>query len=112
MRAKWFLQILFAAIFVWMVILTTRTSLQISIWEVWDSYAANPWAVATLWDAYFGFLFFFLWVFYKERRWGLRLLWFVLIMGLGNIAMSLYAFLAIRKLSPEEPAEAMLLRRA
>jgi hypothetical protein len=106
------LKLLFAAIFVWMVILTTRTSIQISIRDAWDDYAANPWAVATLWDAYFGFLLFYLWVLYKERSWLARVLWFVLIMGLGNIATSLYAFIQLMRLGPEERAEAMLWRRS
>jgi hypothetical protein len=38
-------------------------------------------------------------------------LWFVLIMGLGNIAMSLYVLIQLVRLRPEEPAEAMLWRR-
>ena len=105
------LKLLFAAIFVWMVIMTTRTSLQVSIWDAWDDYAANPWAIATLWDAYFGFLFFYLWVFYKERSWVARAVWFVLIMSLGNIAMSLYALIQIMRLGPDQPAEAMLWRQ-
>jgi hypothetical protein len=65
---KLFLQIMFGAIFVWMTVMTVRTSLAVSIWEAWSSYAANRWAVATLWDAYFGFLTFYLWVVYKERN--------------------------------------------
>jgi hypothetical protein len=32
------------------------------------------WTIATLMDAYFGFLTFYVWVFYKEMRWLPRLL--------------------------------------
>ncbi|MBM3740958.1 MAG: DUF1475 domain-containing protein [Acidobacteria bacterium] len=107
---KTVLKLLFAVIFVCMVTLIIRTSLQISIWDAWESYAANPWAVATLWDAYAGFLLFYLWVLYKERSSLARAVWLVLIMSLGNIATSLYALIQIIRLRPDQPAEAMLLR--
>ncbi len=61
------LKLLFAAIFLWMTVLTIRTSLTVSLWSAWDSFAANPWAVATLYDAYFGFITFWVWVAYKEN---------------------------------------------
>ena len=56
------LVIVFSGIFLMMIFVTVRASLAISIWEVWDSYAANPWAVATLYDAYSGFSIFWIWV--------------------------------------------------
>ena len=104
------LKLLFAGIFVWMTVLTIRTSLAVSLWSAWDSFAANPWAVATLYDAYFGFITFFVWVAYKETRMWARILWLVLILALGNIAMSLYVLIQLFRLKPEEPAEAMLRR--
>ena len=109
---KLFLKLLFGGIFLWMTVMTIRTSLAMSLWEAWPGYAANPWAVATLWDAYFGFLTFYVWVVYKERKVWLRILWFLLIMGLGNIAMSLYVLIQLMRLRAEEPAETVLWRRA
>lgn len=108
---KLFLKLLFALIFVWMSVLTIRTSLAVSLWEAWPSYAANPWAVATLYDAYFGFLTFYVWVVFKERKNWSRALWFVLIMGLGNIATSLYVLIQLMRLGREEPVEAVLWSR-
>jgi hypothetical protein len=105
---KMVLKLLFAAIFLWMTVLTIRTSLAVSLWSAWDSYAANPWAVATLYDAYFGFITFWIWVAYKERTAWSRVLWLVLI--LGNIAMSLYVLIQLLRLKPEQPVEAVLLR--
>ena len=29
----------------------------------------NAWTIATLFDAYYGFITFYVWVAYKERRW-------------------------------------------
>jgi len=104
------LQLLFGAIFLWMTVLTIRTSLAVSLWSAWDSFAANPWAVATLYDAYFGFITFWLWVAYKENTLWARLLWLALILGLGNIAMSLYVLIQLFRLKPDQPAEALFRR--
>jgi hypothetical protein len=108
---KLFLKLLFGGIFLWMTVMTIRTSLSVSLLEAWPSYAANPWAVATLYDAYFGFLTFYVWVAYKERKMWSRIVWFLLIMGLGNIAMSLYVLIQLLRLRREEPAEAVLWKR-
>jgi Protein of unknown function (DUF1475) len=52
------------------------------------------------------------WVAYKERSWALRALWFVLIMGLGNIAMSMYVLIELFRLPADQPVERVLWRRA
>jgi len=106
-----FLKLLFSAIFVCMVFVTVRSSIQMSLWAAWDSYAANPWAVATLWDAYCGFITFFCWVCYKESSMAPRVVWFLLIMALGNIAMSFYVLLQLFRLSDAEPIDALFRRR-
>lgn len=105
------LKLLFGAIFAAMLVVTIRTSLEVSLWSAWAGYAANPWAIATLWDAYCGFLVFYAWVLYKERGLGPRLLWFVLIMGLGNIATALYVLIQLFQLRPGQSPESLLLRR-
>jgi hypothetical protein len=108
---KLLLKILFAGIFVFMVVMTIRTGLSVSIRAAWPGFKANPWAIATLYDAYFGFVTFYVWVLYKERsRWA-RALWFLLIMGLGNIAMSFYVLLQLFRLRPGDRAESILWRR-
>lgn len=104
------LKLLFAAMLICMTVVTIRASLAVALWTAWDSYAANPWAVATLWDAYCGFTIFFCWVCYKERSAASRILWFVLIMGLGNIATSLYLLIQLSRLRDQEPLEALLRR--
>lgn len=106
------LKMLFAAIFLYMVAMTAWVAVHKSILASPDdfSWASSPWAVATLFDAYFGFLTFYVWVAYKERAWGLKVIWFALIMGLGNIAMSLYVLLQLFKLRPGQPASAIFQR--
>ena len=109
---KTFLKILFAAIFLWMTTATIRTSMQISLWDAIPAFAASPWSMATLYDAYCGFITFYCWVFYKEHGWAARILWFIAIMVLGNIAMSVYVLIQLFRLKAAEPAEMMLWRRA
>ena len=94
-----------------MIAVTIRASLAMSLWAAFDTFAADPWAVATLYDAYSGFTLFWLWVAYRERSWGMRILWLVLICGLGNIATSLYVFMAVSRLKPGEPVYAVLERK-
>jgi hypothetical protein len=109
---KLLLKLLFGGIFIWMTVMTIRTCLAVSLWDAWPDYAANPWAVATLWDVYFGFLTFYLWVIYKERKIGARILWFLLIMGLGNIATSLYILIQLLRLRRDEQPETILWSRS
>jgi hypothetical protein len=107
---KTFLKILFGLIFIFMVTMTVRATLQSSLPDAWPSYRGNPWAMATLYDAYAGFITFFVWVAYKENSLWKSVVWFVLILGLGNIAMSFYVLLQLFRLRPEEPASRMLWR--
>jgi hypothetical protein len=67
--------------------------------------------VATLWDAYCGFITFFCWVCYKESSMAPRVLWFILIMALGNIAMSFYMLIQLFRLGDDEPIDALVRRR-
>ena len=108
---KRLLLVLSAGIFLMMVFITVRASLAQSIWDTLPSYSDNPWAVATLYDAYSGFTLFWLYAAWRERAWPARIMWFVLIMALGNIATSGYLFLQLVRLRPEEPASAVLQRR-
>ena len=50
----------------------------------------DPWVIATLFDAYWAFITFYVWVAWKEQSGGARVLWFVSIILLGNIAMAAY----------------------
>lgn len=68
----------------------------------------EPWVVATLFDAYFGFLTFFVWVCYKEVKALNKVLWFVAIMVLGNIAMSVYVLLEIHRLKDDFTMQKLL----
>lgn len=70
----------------------------------------NPWFIATLFDTYFGFLWFYAWVAYRERSGFTRLLWLPLILLLGNLAMASYMLIVLWRLPPDADARAVLLR--
>ncbi len=103
---------LFGGILAAMLVITVTASLHQPLWE-WGGLSAEPdrwWTYATLADAYFGFLTFYAWVFYRETRGVARAGWFVAIMLLGNIAMALYVLLQLARLRDGEPLSRLLLR--
>ena len=104
------LVLLFSAILIAMLGVTTYASLDRSIFKVGPELTADPWFQATLADAYFGFITFFVWVAYKEPGIPRKLIWFVLIMTLGNIAMSIYVLIQIFGADRKKGIESILLR--
>lgn len=108
-----FLRLFFGFIFVSLLAYTSWASLQQPLWE-WQGLVKQPdnwWAIATLIDAYYAFLTFYVWVFYKETRWLPRIGWFVGIMLLGNMAMAAYVLIQLARLKPEEPTANVLITR-
>ena len=71
----------------------------------------NPWFIATLFDAYFGFLWFWLWVAFKEPTNLARGVWLVLILALGNMAMAAYVLLELRRLPADAGFQELLTAR-
>jgi Protein of unknown function (DUF1475) len=107
------LTLLFGGILAAMLAITVTASLNQPLWQ-WGGLTAEPdrwWTWATLADAYFGFLTFYAWVFYKERSAIARAGWFVAIMLLGNLAMATYVLTQLAGLRPGEPVAKLLLRR-
>ena len=94
-----------------MLVVTGWASSVQALWKIPAEVVQNPWFIATLFDAYFGFLFFWLWVVYKERGWGARLGWLVGILLLGNIAMAIYVLIQTFKVGKEGSIGDLLGRR-
>jgi predicted permease len=94
------LRVLFIAILAAMIVGTTWASLEENVFDGGSHVLRYRWGIMTLADAYFGFLTFFVWVAYKETTIVARLAWFVAIMLLGNIAMSLYVLLQLFRVPP------------
>lgn len=100
----------FLAIFACMFAMTIRACLACSILNVPAAVTSDTWFHATLTDAYLGFVTFYVWVFYKETNWLSRIVWFILIMCLGNMAMAGYVLLKLFGLPANAKAADLLLR--
>lgn len=105
------LKTLFALIIFAMLSITIIASIDQNIFEAVGNMWPNWWFRATLADAYFGFLTFFVWVAYKELHLWRKLVWFALIMLLGNLAISAYMLLELYKLHGDDTLETLVTRR-
>jgi hypothetical protein len=107
------LQWLFAFILVSMIGCTVWVSTRQSVFD-WGGLTTPPdnlWTIATLVDAYYGFITFYVWVLWKEPRALPRVAWFVVIMLFGNIAMSAYVLRQLARLGPTDSMTALLATR-
>ena len=104
-----FLLMFFGAVLLAMLAVTTWASFDRSVIDAAGEIWADPWGRATLFDAYFGFLTIYLWIAWREPDWGRRGLWFVLLMGLGNIAIAVYMLRAAWRLGPDDSPQRLLL---
>lgn len=107
----WFLRILFLTILLVMLGVTGWASVQCAVWRVPRAVVLHPWFIGTLFDTYFAFLTFFLWVVYKEANAVRAILWFILIMLLGNMAMASYMLIQVFRVPANASVEDVLLRR-
>ncbi len=107
----WLLRIAFAGVLITMLCVTSWASSLVPLWRTPRALVLHPWFIATLFDCYFGFLTFYVWVAYREASWLLRALWLVAILALGNIAMSAYMLLALWRLPADAPIDRLLLRQ-
>ena len=107
------LTLLFSCIMAAMILVTGWASLHQAV-QNWGGLTTGPdryWTWATLMDAYCGFLTFYAWVLFKESRWIPRILWFVAIMLLGNMAMAGYVLYQLTRLPAGRPASDILVAR-
>ena len=109
MRRLWLFSI---AVFVAMVAVTTWASLEANVLVGFQRLLADRWGIATLFDAYFGFLWFWLWILHKEPSLWRSLLWLLLLFALGNLAMAAYVMVQLARLKPGEGIGTLLLRKA
>lgn len=107
-----FLRLFFIVVLVSMIGVTSWASTQGALWKIPREVSAHPWFIATLFDAYWGFLTFYCWVFYLERRATLRIIWLVAILLLGNIAMAAYALRRLFLIPADATMETFLSKRA
>jgi len=106
-----FLKALFNLFFLGMLSVTIIASIDQNIFEAVGNMWPNWWFKATLVDAYIGFFTFFVWVAYKELHLWRKILWFALIMLLGNVAISAYMLIELYKLRVGDTFATLLTRR-
>jgi uncharacterized membrane protein YczE len=102
-------RILFSLILVLMLSLTIWSSLDKSVWDGFRYLFQDRWAIATVGDAYCGFITFLAWVVYREKSSVSRVLWVLFILVFGNIGMSIYV---LNRLRTAKNVEELLLRAA
>jgi hypothetical protein len=108
-----FLRVLFVVILASMLAVTTWAGLQCPLFGVPRAVATHPWFIATLFDAYWGFITFFVWVCFRQTTWTARIAWLVAILALGNIAMSSYCLAALSGLPKDgKLADVLVARKA
>lgn len=108
----WFLRMLFLVVVVSMLAVTGWASSHVALWKTPREVVTHPWFIATLFDTYWGFLTFYVWLAYKEISNVTRILWLVAILLLGNIAMASYVLIQLFRLPADAKIEELLLRRS
>ena len=108
----WFLRIAFSGVLITMLCVTSWASAQVPLWRTPEALVLHPWFIATLFDTYFGFLTFYVWLAYRENSLLARLLWLIAILLLGNIAMSAYVLSIVWRLPTDAGIAQVMLRPA
>ena len=106
-----FLRVAFSFVLVTMLGAMSWASWQCPLWKTPQALVTHPWFIATLFDCYFGFLTFYVWLAYKETGWLARIGWFIAILLLGNIAMSGYLLITRFRLPTDARVAQVLIRR-
>lgn len=106
-----FLRCFFVVVLLSMLAVTSWASTHVALWRIPAEVIGHPWMIATLFDAYWGFLTFYIWMFYKEQSGLKRVSWFVAVLLLGNIAMAVYALIQLFRVPTTASLEEVLLRR-
>jgi MFS family permease len=107
-----FLRLLFTVVIASMLWVTSWASLHQSLGAFAHSATfRDPWVIATLFDAYWAFITFYVWVAWKEQSIVARVLWFVSIILLGNMAMSAYMLAQLFAVPAAGPLADVFTRR-
>ncbi|MBU6154470.1 MAG: DUF1475 family protein [Bdellovibrionales bacterium] len=88
---------IFSLILIAMLGVTTWASLEKNVFIGFEQLFSERWGIATLFDTYFSFLLLYLWIAYREKGALSRIVWLLLVLGLGTIAISGYGLWQIKK---------------
>mgnify|MGYP003339720121 FL=1 len=105
------LRVLFLVVIASMLAVTTWASLHTPIFAIPREVFTHPWFIATLFDAYWAFIAFYVWVAWKEQSAAARVGWFIAIIALGNIAMAAYLLRELFTVPAAGPLDPVFTRR-
>ena len=94
-----------------MLAVTTWASLHTPIFAIPREVFTHPWFIATLFDAYWAFIAFYVWAAWKEQSAAARVGWFIAIIALGNIAMAAYLLRELFAVPADGPLDPVFTRR-
>jgi hypothetical protein len=106
-----FLKIWFTFVLISMLSIGSWVIFSGNLREAVISIANEPWLVASFVDLFFCFMFFYIWVFYKEVGWILRIFWFLFIVATGSIAISIYMLIKLSKLKEGDSVKDLIFKR-
>jgi len=106
-----FLRALFLVVIASMLAVTTWASLHTPLFSIPRAVFTHPWFIATLLDAYWAFIAFYVWVAWKERSLAARILWFVTLILLGNISIAAYMLRELFAVPATGPLDEVFTRR-
>lgn len=95
------LRIWFSLVIVLMLGVIVWASSRCALFDIPREVFTHPWFVATLLDAYLGFIAFWVWVAWKEGSAAARLFWLLSIMLWGNPVIAGYMLIEIAKVRRE-----------
>lgn len=104
------LRSLFALILLVMLGINGFAMMHENLFQISKQVTGDPWFIATLFDAYAGFITFYTWVCYRENGLARKLIWLILILLLGNIAMATYMLILLFRLPKTANPKEILLK--
>lgn len=105
------LRLLFIVVIASMLAVTTWASMHTPLFSLPREVWTNPWFIATLLDAYWAFITFYVWVAWKEQSAVARILWLPAILALGNLAMAAYMLAQLFQVSANSPLAPVFTQR-
>lgn len=99
-----FLRALFLVVLASLLSVTTWASFHQSLGAfAHGAVIRDPWVIATLCDAYWAFIAVFVWIAWKEQSLPARVLWFLALIALGNLAIAAYFLAQLFRVSATAP---------
>ena len=106
-----FLRALFFVVLASMLAVTSWATWHTPLFDIPRDVLRHPWFIATLFDAYWAFVTCYIWVAWKEQSLAARLLWFIAVIGLGNITLAIYFLRELFRVPAGGSLDAVMTRR-